>query len=66
MTLSQTLKQTTVNGYDITARMRTDKYSAYAGYSITVSKNDYAVEEIAAARTTWNKRFNQLVKEYGR
>ena len=66
MTLSQTLKQTTANGYDITARIRTDKYSAYAEYSIAISRNDYAVEVIPAARTTWRKKFNQLVKDYGR
>lgn len=66
MTLSQTLKQTTTNGYDITARIRTDKHSLFTEYEITVSKNDYAVEVIPAARTTWNKKYNNAVKEYGR
>lgn len=66
MTLSQALAQTTVNGYDIDARIRMDKHSLYTEYSVTVSKNDYLIEEISAARTTWRKKFNQLVKEYGR
>lgn len=69
MTFCKTLKTEDTNGgYTVTAYESTEKYSNAPRYEIIVSKTEshLAFSVIAAGRTTWRKRFADIVKEYSR
>ena len=63
MTFCKKLKETTINGKTITAMECTEKYAAAPEYMIIKSENGIGLETIKAARTTWRKKYAQLVDE---
>ena len=63
MTFYKTLKETTINEKTITAYERVEKFSSVPEYEIVISRDGIGYETIPVARTTWRKKFTQLVDE---
>lgn len=63
MTIYKTLKEQTVNGKTITAYEYTDKYESRPKYCVVVSRDGLGYLNIKTARTTWAKKFNEIVNE---
>lgn len=68
MTYSKTLAKATTGGKEIIAYESYEKFSAVPHYEIAISPVDnlFADMVVKTARTTWRKRFNQIVQEYTR
>lgn len=57
-------RATRTNGDEVIAYENTDKYSAVARYEVYVCRDSIAYQVIHTARSTWKKKFNEIVK-YG-
>lgn len=64
MTVYKTLKTETRHGVTVTAWEAWDKYDRLPRYEITVARGPICSEAIKAARTTWSKKYNEIVKEF--
>ena len=63
MTFYTTLKEgTTERGATVTAYKSMDKYSTLEQYAVTVSRGGLGIFTEKCARTTWRKKFNDLLK----
>lgn len=66
MTFYKTLKRETVGGREVTAYEFTQKYETAPGYEIVISEDGFGVDVYKAARTTWKRKFNQVLRELKR
>lgn len=51
------------DGKTVSAWENWDKYAKMPDYEITVSEGSYALESVKVSRTTWKRKFRQLVNE---
>lgn len=62
MTFCKLLRETTLdNGDTVQAYAKTEKFESVASYEITISRGCVAYSVIPCAKTTWKKRFNEIV-----
>lgn len=62
MTFVKTLKQAEKNGKTITATENIGKFSNVPYYHIIISRDGIAEQIIQTAKTTWEKKFDKIVK----
>jgi hypothetical protein len=62
MTFCKVLATAERDGETVTAYENVDKFSSVKRYEIVVARESIAVQVIPTARTTWKKKFNELVK----
>jgi len=64
MTIVKQLAHEEKDGRAVTATENWDKFSKVPYYMVTVSKGSMAYIEIKTARTTWRKKFKEVVAQY--
>lgn len=62
MTFCKILAETKKGNKAITAYEKTDKYNCLPEYEIVLSKNSIGYLVIKTAKTTWKRKYNELVK----
>lgn len=63
MTFCKELKSETVGDYDVSAWEMTEKFERVPRYEISVSKGSIGLYRYPCARTTWKKKFREVVDE---
>lgn len=63
MTFYRTLAETERNGKTVTAYEKTEKFETVPSYEIVVSRDGMGYLTVPTARTTWRKKFRELVNE---
>ena len=63
MTFCKQLKTAKIGNETITAYENYEKFSTVPYYEIIVSREEIALEVIKTAKTTWRKKFNQIMEE---
>lgn len=63
MTFCKVLKEEKRGADTITAYEKVEKFSAAKSYEICVSRNGIAYHVEQTAKTTWKRKFNQLMNE---
>lgn len=63
MTFCKQLKTAKIGSETITAYENYEKFSMVPYYEIIVAREEIAVEVIKTAKTTWRKKFNQIMEE---
>ena len=61
MTFSKVLAQGKRGKYDVIALESTEKYSSVPHYEIIVADDNFAFEVVKTARTTWKKKFKEMI-----
>ena len=64
MTIVKQLAREDKNGVAVTATENWDKFTTVPYYEISVSKDSMAYIEIKTARTTWRRKFREVVAQY--
>ena len=62
MTFCKVLANAERDGETVTAYENVDKFSSVKRYEIVVSRGSVAIQVIPTARTTWKRKFNELIK----
>ena len=62
MTFCKVLATAERDGETVTAYENVDKYSSVKRYEIVVSRGSISIQVIPTARTTWKRKFNELVR----
>lgn len=63
MTFCKRIAKAAKNGYEIEAWENVDKYSAIPYYEITIGKDGIAYQVIKTAKTTWKRKFKELISD---
>ena len=63
MTVCKCLAEKEIDGIVVSAMELLDKYDRAPHYEIYISKNGIAYQTVKTARTTWKKKFDQIVGE---
>lgn len=66
MTFYETLKHAeTADGMSVYAVLATEKFETHSTYELHIGREGYDFEVIHTAKTTWRKKFNEIVNEHG-
>lgn len=63
MTFCKQLAKATKDGYEIEAYENTDKFESVPYYDITISKDGIVCDVIKTAKTTWKRKFKELISD---
>lgn len=64
MTFYKELKKADADGAIVTAWEVWEKYSTIPHYEVTVVKEQMECERYRTARTTWRRKFNEVVNDW--
>ena len=62
MTLCKQLASAKKDGYDISVYESIDKFETVSRYEITIEKDGIAYDVIKTAKTTWKRKFKELIE----